>query len=173
MAGFERGVRPKLQTLKDVGLGYIRLGQPATTLSGGEAQRVKLSTELSRRSTGRTLYILDEPTTGLAFEDTAALLRVLQRLVDGGNTVVIIEHHMDVVKSCDHLIDLGPLGGDRGGRIVAEGTPEQVAKVRESFTGQYLRNALAGRGNGRKDGRAATAAVSTARRAPAKAKARR
>jgi excinuclease ABC subunit A len=165
-------IRRTLQTLKEVGLGYIRLGQPATTLSGGEAQRVKLSTELSRRSTGRTLYILDEPTTGLAFEDTAALLRVLQRLVDGGNTVVIIEHHMDVVKSCDHLIDLGPLGGDRGGRIVAEGTPEQVAKVKESFTGQYLRGALAGRGNGRRDGRAAAAAVPNARRAPAKAKAR-
>ncbi|MGB2694239.1 MAG: excinuclease ABC subunit UvrA, partial [Dehalococcoidia bacterium] len=130
-------VRTKLQTLKDVGLGYIRMGQPATTLSGGEAQRVKLSTELSRRSTGRTLYILDEPTTGLAFEDTSALLRVLQRLVDAGNTVVIIEHHMDVIKNCDHLIDLGPLGGARGGAIVAEGTPDEIAQVEESFTGQY------------------------------------
>ncbi len=117
-------VRTKLETLQAVGLGYIRLGQPATTLSGGEAQRIKLSTELSRRSTGRTLYILDEPTTGLSFEDTYALLRVLHRLVDGGNTVVIIEHHLDVVKNADHIIDLGPLGGDEGGEIVVEGTPE-------------------------------------------------
>jgi excinuclease ABC subunit A len=135
-------VRTKLETLRDVGLGYIRLGQPATTLSGGEAQRVKLSTELSRRSTGRTLYILDEPTTGLAFEDTYALLRVLQRLVDGGNTVVIIEHHLDVIKSADHIIDLGPEGGDEGGRIVAEGTPEEIAGREDSFTGQYLRAKL-------------------------------
>ncbi|HXF52310.1 MAG TPA: excinuclease ABC subunit UvrA [Dehalococcoidia bacterium] len=144
---FERfpKVRSKLQTLHDVGLGYIRLGQPATTLSGGEAQRVKLSTELSRRSTGRTLYILDEPTTGLSFEDTRALLGVLQRLVDAGNTVVVIEHHLDVIKSADHIIDLGPLGGDRGGRIVAEGTPEEVALVEESYTGQYLRPLLADR----------------------------
>ena len=136
------GVRRKLETLRDVGLGYIRLGQPATTVSGGEAQRVKLSTELSKRSTGRTLYILDEPTTGLAFEDTRALLAVLQRLVDAGNTVVVIEHHLDVVKNADHVIDLGPFGGDRGGRIVATGTPEQVALVAESFTGQYLRKVL-------------------------------
>jgi excinuclease ABC subunit A len=128
----------KLDTLRDVGLGYIRLGQPATTLSGGEAQRVKLSTELSKRSTGRTLYILDEPTTGLSFEDTRALLEVLQRLVDAGNTVVVIEHHLDVVKNADHIIDLGPMGGDRGGRIVAEGTPEQIALAEDSFTGQYL-----------------------------------
>jgi excinuclease ABC subunit A len=132
----------KLETLKDVGLGYIRLGQPATTVSGGEAQRVKLSTELSKRSTGRTLYILDEPTTGLSFEDTRALLVVLQRLVDGGNTVVVIEHHLDVVKNADHLIDLGPFGGDRGGKIIAQGTPEQVALVKESFTGQYLARIL-------------------------------
>ncbi|MGD0115946.1 MAG: excinuclease ABC subunit UvrA [Dehalococcoidia bacterium] len=137
-------VRGKLETLQAVGLGYIRLGQPATTLSGGEAQRVKLSTELSRRSTGRTLYILDEPTTGLSFEDTYALLRVLHRLVDGGNTVVIIEHHLDVVKNADHIIDLGPLGGDEGGEIVVEGTPEQVAEARHSFTGQYLRAKLSG-----------------------------
>ena len=136
-------VRGKLETLQAVGLGYIRLGQPATTLSGGEAQRVKLSTELSRRSTGRTLYILDEPTTGLSFEDTYALLRVLHRLVDGGNTVVIIEHHLDVVKNADHIIDLGPLGGDEGGEIVVEGTPEQVAEAKHSFTGQYLRAKLA------------------------------
>lgn len=138
-------VKSKLQTMKDVGLGYIRLGQPATTLSGGEAQRVKLSTELSRRSTGRTLYILDEPTTGLAFDDTNALLSVLQRLVDGGNTVLVIEHHLDVIKNADHIIDLGPLGGDRGGEIVAEGTPEGVAAIEASFTGQYLQRKLAGR----------------------------
>ena len=137
-------VRTKLETLQAVGLGYIRLGQPATTLSGGEAQRVKLSTELSRRSTGRTLYILDEPTTGLSFEDTYALLRVLHRLVDGGNTVVIIEHHLDVVKNADHIIDLGPLGGDEGGEIIVEGTPEQVAEAEHSFTGQYLRRKLVG-----------------------------
>ncbi len=162
-------VRTKLQTLKDVGLGYIRLGQPATTLSGGEAQRIKLSSELSRRSTGRTLYILDEPTTGLSFEDTAALLRVLQRLVDGGNTVVVIEHHMDVVKSCDHLIDLGPAGGDRGGHIVAQGTPEEVAKTKESATGLYLRQALLGRGtNGKRNGRTASASASNVKPAPAK-----
>ncbi len=135
-------IRAKLETVRDVGLGYIRLGQPATTLSGGEAQRVKLSTELSKRSTGRTLYILDEPTTGLSFEDTRALLEVLQRLVDSGNTVVVIEHHLDVVKNADHIIDLGPLGGDRGGAVVAEGTPEEVALVEESYTGQFLRNVL-------------------------------
>jgi len=135
-------LRRKLETLCDVGLGYIRLGQPATTLSGGEAQRIKLSTELSKRSTGRTLYILDEPTTGLSFEDTRALLEVLQRLVDGGNTVVVIEHHLDVIKNADHIIDLGPFGGDRGGQIVAQGTPEEVALVDESFTGQYLAKVL-------------------------------
>ncbi|HLB28622.1 MAG TPA: excinuclease ABC subunit UvrA, partial [Dehalococcoidia bacterium] len=135
-------VRAKLQTMKDVGLGYIRLGQPATTLSGGEAQRVKLSTELSRRATGRTLYILDEPTTGLSFEDVNALLGVLHRLADGGNTVVVIEHHPDVIKNADHIVDLGPLGGDRGGEVVAQGTPEEVAQVQESFTGQLLRRVL-------------------------------
>src|SRR5581483_326332 len=135
-------LRAKLETLRDVGLGYIRLGQPATTVSGGEAQRVKLSTELSKRSTGRTLYILDEPTTGLSFEDTRALLAVLQRLVDGGNTVVVIEHHIDVMKNADHIIDLGPLGGDRGGELVAQGTPEEVALVEHSFTGEYLRKVL-------------------------------
>jgi excinuclease ABC subunit A len=135
-------ISAKLDTLHDVGLGYIRLGQPATTLSGGEAQRVKLSTELSKRSTGRTLYILDEPTTGLSFEDTRALLEVLQRLVDGGNTVVVIEHHLDVIKNADHIVDLGPFGGDRGGRIIATGTPEEVALVEESFTGQYLLRVL-------------------------------
>jgi excinuclease ABC subunit A len=136
-------VRSKLQTLHDVGLGYIRMGQPATTLSGGEAQRVKLSTELSRRATGRTLYILDEPTTGLSFEDVNALMRVLHRLVDAGNTVLVIEHHLDVIKQADHVIDLGPLGGDRGGQIVAEGTPEEVARVEASVTGRYLRKKLA------------------------------
>ena len=135
-------VKAKLSTLKDVGLGYIRLGQPATTLSGGEAQRVKLATELSRRSTGRTLYILDEPTTGLSFEDVSALHRVLQRLVDAGNTVVLIEHHLDLIKCADHIVDLGPGGGDGGGWVVATGTPEEVAKVESSFTGQYLKEKL-------------------------------
>ncbi len=135
-------IRNKLETLADVGLGYIRLGQPATTLSGGEAQRVKLATELSRRSTGRTLYILDEPTTGLSFEDTAHLLTVLQRLVDTGNTVLVIEHNLDVIKSADHLIDLGPMGGARGGELVAQGTPEQVAEVEASATGRYLKLVL-------------------------------
>ena len=135
-------VQNKLQTLRDVGLGYIRLGQPAPTLSGGEAQRVKLATELSKRSTGRTLYILDEPTTGLAFEDIAALLRVLQRLVDGGNSVVVIEHHLDVMKNADHIIDLGPGAGDSGGYIVATGTPEEIAGDRSSATGHYLGRVL-------------------------------
>ena len=135
-------VRSKLETLRDVGLGYIRLGQPATTLSGGEAQRVKLATELSRRSTGQTLYILDEPTTGLSFADIDCLLRVLQRLVDNGSTVVIIEHHLDVIKSADHVIDLGPGAGDKGGYIIAVGTPEEVAKIETSFTGRYLNNVL-------------------------------
>ncbi len=135
-------VRNKLETLRDVGLGYIRLGQPAPTLSGGEAQRVKLATELSRRSTGKTLYILDEPTTGLSFADIACLLQVLQRLVDAGNTVVIIEHHVDVMKNADYIIDLGPGAGDEGGYIIVTGTPEEVAQIDTSFTGQYLRNAL-------------------------------
>ncbi|HLF72643.1 MAG TPA: excinuclease ABC subunit UvrA [Dehalococcoidia bacterium] len=138
-------VRNKLETLRDVGLGYITLGQPATTVSGGEAQRVKLSTELSRRSTGRTLYILDEPTTGLSFEDVKNLLAVLQRLVDGGNTVVVIEHHTDVILNADHVIDLGPNGGYRGGEVVAEGTPEEVAENGRSLTGEHLRRALARR----------------------------
>jgi excinuclease ABC subunit A len=135
-------VRAKLETINDVGLGYIRLGQPAPTLSGGEAQRVKLATELSRRSTGKTLYILDEPTTGLSFEDVAALLRVLQRLVDAGNTVIVIEHHLDVIKNADYIIDLGPGAGDRGGYIVATGTPEEIAQERSSATGQYLTRVL-------------------------------
>jgi excinuclease ABC subunit A len=132
----------KLRTLQDVGLGYIKLGQSATTLSGGEAQRVKLSKELSRRGTGRTLYILDEPTTGLHFEDTHKLLDVLNKLVDQGNTVVIIEHNLDVIKSADYVIDLGPEGGGAGGRIVAAGTPEAVARSRESFTGRFLAGIL-------------------------------
>ena len=136
-------VKSKLETLKDVGLGYIKLGQPATTLSGGEAQRVKLSTELSKRATGRTLYILDEPTTGLSFEDAAALLRVLHRLVDSGNTVILIEHHLDMIKNTDYIIDLGPGAGDRGGYVIATGTPEEIAQQEGSFTGQYLKGALA------------------------------
>jgi excinuclease ABC subunit A len=131
-----------LQTLFDVGLGYIHLGQSATTLSGGEAQRVKLATELSRRDTGRTLYILDEPTTGLHFEDVRLLLDVLHRLVDRGNTVLVIEHNLDVIKTADWIIDLGPEGGTRGGAVVAAGTPEEVAKNRASFTGEYLRTLL-------------------------------
>jgi excinuclease ABC subunit A len=135
-------LKNKLATLNDVGLGYIHLGQPAPTLSGGEAQRVKLATELSRRSTGSTLYILDEPTTGLSFDDVAALLTVLQRLADAGNTVVVIEHHLDVIKNADHVIDLGPGAGDKGGYIVATGTPEEVVKVKKSLTGQYLKRVL-------------------------------
>jgi excinuclease ABC subunit A len=133
----------KLQTLLDVGLGYITLGQSATTLSGGEAQRVKLSLELSKRDTGRTLYILDEPTTGLHFHDIDLLLRVLQRLRDHGNTVVVIEHNLDVIKTADWIIDLGPEGGDGGGRVVAEGVPEDVAKNKASYTGRYLKAVLA------------------------------
>ena len=128
--------------MQDVGLGYIKLGQPATTLSGGEAQRVKLATELARRSTGKTLYILDEPTTGLHTADIHRLMEVLQRLVDGGDSVVVIEHNLDVIKTADHIIDLGPEGGIRGGTIVAQGTPEQVAAVRGSYTGQFLKPVL-------------------------------
>jgi len=135
-------LKRKLETLNDVGLGYIRIGQPAPTLSGGEAQRVKLATELSKRSTGRTLYILDEPTTGLSFEDVAALLWVLQRLVDAGNTVIVIEHHLDVIKNADYIIDLGPGAGDKGGYVVATGTPEEISGVRSSSTGQYLGKVL-------------------------------
>jgi len=135
-------IKNKLKTLEDVGLGYIKLGQSATTLSGGEAQRVKLAKELSKRATGRTIYILDEPTTGLHFHDIAKLLEVLERLVNAGNTIVIIEHNLDVIKTADYLIDLGPEGGDRGGEIIATGTPEEVASVTRSYTGQFLRKML-------------------------------
>ena len=144
LAFFENipGIKRKLQTLHDVGLGYIRLGQPATTLSGGEAQRVKLASELQKRQTGKTFYILDEPTTGLHFEDVRQLLIVLQRLVDAGNTVLVIEHNLDVVKCADHIVDLGPDGGERGGTIVAQGTPEEVAQVPDSHTGAFLKRML-------------------------------
>ena len=135
-------IRRHLETLNDVGLGYIKLGQPAPTLSGGEAQRVKLASELSKRATGRTVYILDEPTTGLHFEDISKLLGVLQRLVDAGNTVIVIEHNLDVVKQADWIIDLGPEGGNLGGEIVAQGTPEDVAGVTRSYTGRFLREVL-------------------------------
>jgi excinuclease ABC subunit A len=150
-----------LATLDEVGLGYIRLGQPATTLSGGEAQRVKLARELCKRSTGRTLYLLDEPTTGLHFDDVGKLLRLLLQLVEKGNTVIVIEHNLDVIKSADHVIDLGPEGGEAGGRVIVAGTPEQVAKSAESYTGHYLRPVLA---------RAAPAAPPRKRRARAAAK---
>ena len=136
-------IRTKLQTMTDVGLGYIRLGQPATTLSGGEAQRIKLAKELSKRGTGNTLYILDEPTTGLHSDDIRRLLEVANRLVDAGNTVVIIEHHMDVIKSADYIVDLGPEGGDEGGSVVGTGTPEEIMRLPESYTGQYLKRSLA------------------------------
>ncbi|MFQ5453391.1 MAG: ATP-binding cassette domain-containing protein, partial [Candidatus Zixiibacteriota bacterium] len=135
-------IKKKLHTLNSVGLGYIHLGQQATTLSGGEAQRVKLATELSKTATGRTLYILDEPTTGLHFEDIRMLIKVLNELVDRGNTILIIEHNLDVIKTADWVIDIGPEGGDDGGRIIATGTPEDVAKVRTSYTGKYLKKML-------------------------------
>jgi excinuclease ABC subunit A len=135
-------IKSKLQTIADVGLDYIKLGQAATTLSGGEAQRVKLSKELSKRSTGRTLYILDEPTTGLHFADIAHLLKVLSRLVDSGNTVIIIEHNMDVIKTADYIIDLGPEGGDKGGKVLAVGPPEEIVKNKNSYTGQHLKEHL-------------------------------
>ena len=135
-------IHRKLDTLHQVGLDYIKLGQPSTELSGGEAQRIKLATELSKRSTGRTLYILDEPTTGLHFADVDKLLQVLQKLTDGGNTVVVIEHNLDVIKQADWVIDLGPEGGDRGGTIVAQGTPEAVAASPESYTGAFLKKML-------------------------------
>ena len=135
-------IHRKLETLYDVGLGYIKIGQPATTLSGGEAQRVKLATELAKRSTGKTIYILDEPTTGLHTADVHKLIEVLQKLVDNSNTVLVIEHNLDVIKTADYIIDLGPNGGDNGGQIVATGTPEQIAACPESFTGMYLKKYL-------------------------------
>ncbi|MDQ3712543.1 MAG: ATP-binding cassette domain-containing protein, partial [Acidobacteriota bacterium] len=135
-------IKQKLQTLLDVGLGYIKIGQSSTTLSGGEAQRIKLAKELSKRATGKTIYILDEPTTGLHFADVHKLLDVLQRLVDTGNTVIVIEHNLDVIKSADYVIDLGPEGGIGGGKIVAQGTPEEVARVKKSYTGQSLKALL-------------------------------
>jgi excinuclease ABC subunit A len=138
-------IHRKLATLLEVGLGYVRMGQPATTLSGGEAQRIKLAAELSKRSTGKTIYILDEPTTGLHFEDVRKLLLVLQKLVDQGNTVLVIEHNLDVIKTADWVIDMGPEGGNNGGQVVAMGTPEQVAQVEASWTGRYLKPMLAGR----------------------------
>ena len=135
-------IKKKLITLNDVGLGYITLGQSATTLSGGEAQRIKLAKELSKRSTGKTLFVLDEPTTGLHFADIELLLNVLNRLKDQGNTIVVIEHNLDVVKTADWIIDLGPEGGSDGGNIVASGTPEEIVKVNRSFTGQFLKKML-------------------------------
>ena len=135
-------IKRKLQTLYDVGLGYVKIGQPATTLSGGEAQRVKLATELSKRPTGKTIYILDEPTTGLHTADVHRLIDILHKLADSGNTVVVIEHNLDVIKCVDHIIDLGPEGGDGGGTVVATGTPEEVAEIKESYTGYYLKKYL-------------------------------
>ena len=135
-------VRRKLETLQEVGLGYIKLGQSSTTLSGGEAQRVKLATELAKRSTGKTIYILDEPTTGLHTADVHKLTEVLQKLAEGGNTVVVIEHNLDVIKTADYIIDMGPEGGIRGGTVIAKGTPEEVAKNEGSYTGQYLKRIL-------------------------------
>ena len=136
-------VRQRLQTLVDVGLGYIHLGQSAVTLSGGEAQRIKLARELSKRQTGRTLYLLDEPTTGLHFEDVKKLLDVLHRLTDLGNTIIIIEHNLDVIRNADWIIDLGPEGGEEGGRLVAQGTPHQIARAKKSYTGQALAEYMA------------------------------
>lgn len=135
-------IKRKLQTIVDVGLGYVKLGQPATTLSGGEAQRMKLASELHRKANGKSFYILDEPTTGLHTDDIKNLLNVLQRLVDKGNTVLVIEHNLDVIKSADYLIDLGPEGGDGGGRVIATGTPEEVEKSTVSYTGKYLHQVL-------------------------------
>ena len=135
-------LKRKIQTLYDVGLSYIRLGQPSTELSGGEAQRIKLATELSKRSTGKTIYILDEPTTGLHFADVHKLVEILERLSEGGNTVVVIEHNLDVIKTADYIIDIGPEGGDKGGTVVAQGTPEEVAQSPVSYTGKYVKKYL-------------------------------
>ena len=135
-------IRRKIETLNDVGLSYLNLGHPSTSLSGGEAQRIKLATELARRSTGKTIYILDEPTTGLHFEDVRKLIEILQRLADGGNTVLVIEHNLDVIKTADYIIDIGPEGGDKGGTVIAKGTPEEVAKMPQSYTGKYIKRML-------------------------------
>ena len=135
-------IKNKIQTLYDVGLGYIKLGQPSTTLSGGEAQRVKLATELSKKATGKTLYILDEPTTGLHIADVHKLVDILQRLVDTGNSIIVIEHNLDLIKTADHIIDLGPEGGDKGGQIIAIGTPEQITRNDQSYTGNFLKKYL-------------------------------
>ena len=140
-------IKNKLQTLYDVGLGYIELGQSAPTLSGGEAQRVKLASELQKKATGKTLFVLDEPSTGLHTDDVSKLIRIIDRIVDNGDTVVVIEHNLDIIKCADYIIDLGPDGGDKGGNIVATGTPEEVNEVEESYTGQYLRKVL-GKFNG-------------------------
>jgi excinuclease ABC subunit A len=148
----EAGLVRRLKLLQEVGLGYLRLGQPATTLSGGEAQRLKIAAELSSRLTADYLYVLDEPTTGLHLDDVKKLLAVLNRLVDAGNTVVVVEHHLDVIKTADWIVDLGPEGGDAGGEVIAEGTPEQVAQVDGSYTGKFLRDLLP-RGNGRSPAR--------------------
>ena len=136
------GIKRKIETLNDVGLSYLKLGHPSTSLSGGEAQRIKLATELSRRSTGKTIYILDEPTTGLHFADVHKLVDILQRLTEGGNTVVVIEHNLDVIKTADYIIDIGPEGGDKGGTVIATGTPEEIAKKKKSYTGQYVKKYL-------------------------------
>ena len=136
-------IRRKIETLHDVGLSYIKLGQPSTTLSGGEAQRIKLATELSKRSTGKTVYILDEPTTGLHFADVHKLIDILHRLAENGNTVIVIEHNLDVIKTADYIIDIGPEGGDKGGTVVTSGTPEEVVKCKESYTGYYIKKMLA------------------------------
>jgi excinuclease ABC subunit A len=136
-------IRQKLETLMEIGLGYLRLGQPANTLSGGEAQRIKLAKELSKRGTGKTLLILDEPTTGLHFEDISRLMDVLQRLTEAGNTIIVIEHNLDVIKCADHVIDLGPEGGMAGGELIAAGVPDDIARVARSYTGQYLKRRLA------------------------------
>lgn len=132
-------IQNKIQSLYDVGLSYVKLGQPSTELSGGEAQRIKLATELSRKSTGKTIYILDEPTTGLHFADVHKLVEILRRLSDGGNTVVVIEHNLDVIKTADYIIDMGPEGGDGGGTIIAQGTPEEICEVKQSYTGRFLK----------------------------------
>ena len=135
-------IKSKIQTLYDVGLGYIKLGQPSTTLSGGEAQRVKLATELSKKATGKTLYILDEPTTGLHIADVHKLVDILQRLVDTGNSIIVIEHNLDLIKTADYIIDLGPEGGEKGGQIIAVGTPEQITRNEQSYTGKFLKKYL-------------------------------